>query len=107
LANSRLRQALRFWQNITKNLTFYQQIKNERKKRVLSQLSDIYLKTKVFDTKKSILGFEKNSNIIQLQINFLKKLCDGQAGKAMKALTIWKSLPKPKNKQLISKATKF
>lgn len=51
--------------------------------------------------------FNKNTKIIMLQTNFLRKLCDTQAGKTQKALMIWKNLPKPKNKQKISRATKF
>jgi hypothetical protein len=33
-----------------------------------------------------------------LQINFLRKLNDGQTGKLIKALQTWQSLPKLKNK---------
>jgi len=35
---------------------------------------------------------------MQLQTNFLKKLCESQAGKVVKAMMIWKGLPVPKNK---------
>lgn len=103
----KLQQTLKFWHNISKNLSFYQQIKNEKKKRFLCLLSDLYSKNQDINTKKMILAFDKNSTIIQLQINFLKKLCDGQAGKALKAIMIWKTLPKAKNKHLVAKATKF
>ncbi len=58
-------------------------------------------------TKKCVGYFQKNSKIIQVQIHFLKKLCDSQAGKVIKAMMIWKNLPKPKNKQLVAKASKF
>lgn len=42
-----------------------------------------------------------------LQTNFLRKLCDTQAGKTQKAFMIWKNLPKITNKDLITRATKF
>lgn len=44
---------------------------------------------------------------MKAQTNFLKKLCDSQAGKVIKAFVIWKNLPQPKNKALIAKASKF
>lgn len=45
--------------------------------------------------------------IHNLQVNFLKKLCDGQAGKLYKGFSVWKSMPIPKNKQRIRNCTKF
>ena len=44
---------------------------------------------------------------MQLQTNFLKRLCESQAGKVVKAMMIWKGLPQPKNKERIARATKF
>lgn len=64
-------------------------------------------KNEYSQTKKCINLFSKNSKIIQLQTNFLKKLCDSQAGKVIKAMMIWKNLPQPKNKDLIARASKF
>jgi len=42
-----------------------------------------------------------------VQLTFLRRLCDSQAGKVVKAVMIWKGLPEPKNKEKISRATKF
>jgi hypothetical protein len=51
--------------------------------------------------------FHQNSRIQKLQINFLKRLCDSQAGKVIKGFMLWKNMPLPKNKERIGKATKF
>lgn len=51
--------------------------------------------------------FKKNAKVTDVQLTFLKRLCDTQAGKVVKAMMIWKGLPEPKNKQKIAKATKF
>ena len=37
--------------------------------------------------------FKKNANIIKIQTKFLRKLCDSQAGKVMRAMMVWKTLP--------------
>jgi hypothetical protein len=42
--------------------------------------------------------FKKNHKVNNIQIAFLKKLCDGKAGKSIKAIMVWKGLPEPKNK---------
>lgn len=59
------------------------------------------------ETKKVIERFKKNASIKKIQLRFLRKLCDSQAGKVAKALMIWKNLPQQQNKELISRATKF
>ena len=41
---------------------------------------------------------KKNQKVSNVQIAFLRRLCDGNAGKAIKALMTWKGLPEPKNK---------
>lgn len=51
--------------------------------------------------------FEKNAKVTDIQLAFLKRLCDTQAGKVVKAVMIWKNLPEPKNREKIAKATKF
>ena len=51
--------------------------------------------------------FKKNANIIKIQTKFLRKLCDSQAGKVMKAMMVWKTLPQLKDNELVAKAAKF
>ena len=51
--------------------------------------------------------FKKNAKVTDVQLTFLKRLCDSQAGKVVKAMMIWKNLPEPKNKEKIARATKF
>lgn len=73
----------------------------------MGTLSEILEKSSFAQTKKCVRLFSKNFHIIKAQTNFLKKLCDSQAGKVIKAFMIWKNLPQPKNKALIAKASKF
>lgn len=60
--------------------------------------SIMYLRNEKHETRVCVNSFLKNKKIIELQTNFLRKLCDSQAGKVIKAMMIWKNLPKPKNK---------
>lgn len=60
--------------------------------------ANMYLRNEKQETRICVNSFLKNKKIIELQTNFLRKLCDSQAGKVIKAMMIWKNLPKPKNK---------
>lgn len=51
--------------------------------------------------------FKKNANIIKIQTKFLRKLCDSQAGKVMRAMMVWKTLPELRDNEMITKAAKF
>lgn len=44
-------------------------------------------------TKRAIGLFKKNQKVTDVQLTFLKRLCDSQAGKVIKAVMIWKGLP--------------
>lgn len=61
-------------------------------------MSEILKKNGYTETKNVVQLFQKNSNITKIQTKFLNKLCDSQAGKVIKAMMIWKNLPKPSNK---------
>lgn len=50
---------------------------------------------------------DKVRRIHNLQVNFLKKLCDGQAGKLQKGFMIWRTMPQVKDKVKINTATTF
>jgi hypothetical protein len=50
------------------------------------------------ETKKAIGLFKKHATIQDIQLQFLRRLCDTQAGKVVKAMMIWKNLPEQKNK---------
>lgn len=97
-ANERLQQAFKLWFNTAKSLTYLNRVKLEQKKAPLIIIEALLTKNQKEETKKCIGMFNKNTKIIMLQTNFLRKLCDTQAGKTQKALMIWKNLPKPKNK---------
>ena len=55
----------------------------------------------------TIQTFDKNRRINNLQVNFLKKLCEGKVGKMMNVFTTWKSMPEPKDKKKVLNATMF
>lgn len=94
----RLQFAIKTWHTNSKSLSYFLKIKDEKKKRLLTLFSECLNKNQFMESKKCINMFHKNSKIIQLQTNFLKRLCDTQAGKASRAFMVWKNLPEQKNK---------
>ena len=106
-AKERLGQAFRLWHETAKALTHFNTVKNEKKKRLIEILNGLVDKGKYNQTKKIIHHFHKNSKISKIQTHFLKRLCDSQAGKVVKAMMIWKNLPEQKDPKLIGRATKF
>lgn len=103
----KMKQAIKLWHSSARTISHYNQITNEKKIRLLGFVSEILKKNSYTETKHTIQLFHKNLNIIKIQTKFLNKLCDSQAGKVIKAMMIWKNLPKPANKEIIAKASKF
>jgi hypothetical protein len=95
------------WNSNAKALTLCNKIVDEKKKRVLENLNQLLIKGDFYRTRKTIEAIDKTRRIHNLQLNFLKKLCEGQAGKILKGFMIWKSMPAVQNKEKIMNATTF
>lgn len=105
--NKRLKSYIHSWQKNTESLKTYEAILNEKKKRVLMATQKLLIQQQISNTRKTIATFDKNRRIQNLQINFLKKLCEGKIGKMMSVFTIWKGMPMAKNKGLVVNASQF
>lgn len=103
----RLANFMQVWQKNANAISYCNKIVDEKKIRVLENLNQLLLKEDVHKTRKIIEILDKNRRIHNLQVNFLKKLCEGQAGKLLKSFMIWKSMPEVKNKERIMNATTF
>ncbi len=77
---------------------YYQKLLDEKKSRYIEVLTKSLGRSEFSSTKRAIMLFKKNLTVTEIQLNFLKRLCDSQAGKVVKAIMIWKNLPEPKNK---------
>jgi hypothetical protein len=103
----RLKDYFTSWQKNAEAMKYCNKIMDEKKKRVLQNISKLLLQQDVNTTRKTIESFDRNRRIHNLQINFLRKLCDGKIGKMHGIFTLWKGLPEPNNKARIINATTF
>ena len=70
-------------------------------------MNRVVIQQETHQTRKAIAAFNQVRKIKSLQVNFLKKLCEGKVGKMMSVVALWKNMPEPKNKKRIVKATTF
>lgn len=103
----RIGQAFKLWRETSKSMAYYEKILNEKKTRYIDILTKSLGRSQFSEAKRAISLFRKNQKVTDVQLTFLRRLCDSQAGKVVKAVMIWKGLPEPKNKEKISRATKF
>lgn len=89
----RISQAFKLWRDTSKSMAYYEKLLNEKKTRYIEILTKSLGKSQFSEAKRAISLFRKNQKITDVQLTFLKRLCDSQAGKVVKAVMIWKGLP--------------
>lgn len=98
---------LQSWRKNAKALKYFNEIKDEKKKRCLQLFAKVMNSVESKKSKAAIEAFMKNALIRKRKTYILKKICDSQIMKVLKGFGMWKNLPILQDKQKVEKAAKF
>ena len=89
------------WHKNSNALKYFDEIKDEKKKRNLQILSKVFKSVEAKKVKTIIEKFQINYRKRIIKNHILKKMCDSQVMRILKAFEVWKKLPIPTNKKTI------